>query len=67
MPSTTIADRKTEILKRLRKREQKSMHDVAEEIGYGCTVKHLTRAVAELVTEGAAVRHKGRPPLYTKA
>lgn len=66
MPTTT-ADRKAEIVKRLRKRDKKSLHDLAEEIGHGCTIKHLARPVADLVTEGVAVKHAGRPPVYSKA
>lgn len=48
----------------LRKRDRKSLHDLARELG--TSRQALARPVAGMVGSGAAVRHEGRPPTYSR-
>jgi hypothetical protein len=65
--SEIIERREREVLKKLRKGQKKTLHDLAEEIGYGTTIKHLTLPISNLVRDQKAVKHTGRVPSYTKA
>lgn len=53
------------VLKRLRKRQKKSLRDVADELGV--PFRSLPGVFYRLKEEDQIVVHKERPPKYTKA
>lgn len=65
MPPTTNERRQKDIYSRLRKREAKTLAEIAGELG--APVKALTVPISGLVGDGLAKRNGGRPPKYTKA
>ena len=65
--SDVVEKREKALLKLLRKRQAKTLHELADELGNGITIKHLTLPISNLVRTGRAVKRTGRVPSYTKA
>lgn len=65
-PLSKLEQNKLKVEKALRKRTDKSIHDLARELGIAR--QGLARPLAELVEEGKAVRRDlpGRVHVYTK-